>query len=294
MTIVHVKSNAIADFTGTITGFNSQGSTTTIAATNLVRPSDWNSQHNQLYTLAGNTTNASTVSGTNVPIHATGGISIGGSNGSIIISAPAPETATMWFPFNEAVNVVGQMGQGVMQIVPLPGPRAADVLHADRVAFPVHFSNSSNSTGSATLSMWMGMYTKTASTLSLLYSTSGTVGVSYNGSASSASNHGIRLVTFPWTTTIDANARYYVAVASRTTTAGTNASWSQVLMSQMNSVFSGMFGVASNASAQWPLGYGSYSATTSGIPSSIGISQIQGSASLAARPPSWFMLSDTV
>jgi hypothetical protein len=43
--ILHVKSNTIADFTGTITGFNSTGGTQTIAATNLVRPSDWNSAH---------------------------------------------------------------------------------------------------------------------------------------------------------------------------------------------------------------------------------------------------------
>ena len=61
----HVKNVTIADFTGTFTGFNSQGSSTTIAATDIVRPSDWMSAHNQFLTLTGNTNVQSTASGTN-------------------------------------------------------------------------------------------------------------------------------------------------------------------------------------------------------------------------------------
>lgn len=87
MAVSHVKSDTIADFTGTLTGFNSEGSTITIAATDLVRPSDWNSAHNQFYSLAGNTTNASTASGTNVVFSAAGNLTIGGSTGSIVFSA---------------------------------------------------------------------------------------------------------------------------------------------------------------------------------------------------------------
>jgi len=87
MAVSHVKSDTIADFTGTITGFNSQGSTTTIAATDLVRPSDWNSAHNQFYTLSGNTTNASTASGTNVVFQGGQLITLGGSTGTIGIRA---------------------------------------------------------------------------------------------------------------------------------------------------------------------------------------------------------------
>jgi hypothetical protein len=43
--ISHPKSNTIADFTGTVTQFNSSGGTQSVAATNLVRPSDWNNAH---------------------------------------------------------------------------------------------------------------------------------------------------------------------------------------------------------------------------------------------------------
>jgi hypothetical protein len=50
MAVQHVFSNAVAD--GTVTS--------------IVRPSDWNSYHNQQVTLAGNTAGQSTISGTNI------------------------------------------------------------------------------------------------------------------------------------------------------------------------------------------------------------------------------------
>ncbi len=88
MAISHIKSNTIADWTGTVTVGNSTGGTQTVAATDLVRPSDWNSAHNQFYTLSGNTTNASTASGTNVVFQAAGAITLAGSTGTIVISSP--------------------------------------------------------------------------------------------------------------------------------------------------------------------------------------------------------------
>ena len=52
ITVAHVKNLTIADVTGTITVFNSAGATTTAAATDIARPSDWNSAHNITYTPA--------------------------------------------------------------------------------------------------------------------------------------------------------------------------------------------------------------------------------------------------
>ena len=46
VTVQHAISNTIADMTGTVTVFNSSGGTGTALATNLIRPSDWNSAHN--------------------------------------------------------------------------------------------------------------------------------------------------------------------------------------------------------------------------------------------------------
>lgn len=96
MAIVHVFSNTSPDFTGTITGFNSQGSTATIAATNLVRPSDWNSSHNQLYTLSGNTNNASTASGTNIVLSGGSNITLIGSGSVIGFSAANHPMLSSW------------------------------------------------------------------------------------------------------------------------------------------------------------------------------------------------------
>lgn len=99
MAVSHVKSNTVADWTGTVTVGNSTGGTQTIAATDLVRPVDWNSVHNQFYTLTGNTTNASTASGTNVVLGATGGLTISGATGTIWLSAPAERKASFWPEF---------------------------------------------------------------------------------------------------------------------------------------------------------------------------------------------------
>jgi hypothetical protein len=83
MAISHVKSDTVADFTGTITGFNSVGGTETIAATALVRPSDWNSAHNMYMTLSGNTAGASTLSGTNIVLAGGSNITLS-ANGSTV------------------------------------------------------------------------------------------------------------------------------------------------------------------------------------------------------------------
>ena len=91
MAVSHVKSNTVADWTGTVTVGNSTGGTQTVNATDLVRPGDWNSAHNQFYTLSGNTSNASTASGTNVVLAATGNITLAGSTGTIWVSAPPSE-----------------------------------------------------------------------------------------------------------------------------------------------------------------------------------------------------------
>ncbi len=52
LTITHAKSNTIGDFTGTVTVYNSSAGTVTCLATDLVRPSDWNSGHVGTYAAA--------------------------------------------------------------------------------------------------------------------------------------------------------------------------------------------------------------------------------------------------
>lgn len=298
MSIVHAKSVTVADFTGTVTALNSQGSTTTVAASDLARPSDWNSGHNQLYTLSGNTAGNSTVSGTNVILQGGNNITLSGTGSTIVIEGGAGGgggTATMWQPFNEGVNVMGQQGQGTLHIVPLPTPVPAALgeLEVDRLCVPIYYSNASNSTGSVTISLWHGLYLRDQNTqLTLAHSTSYSTGITFSGTDSASLHHGIRLHTIPWTTTVQ-DGRYYVGHIMRTTSGGANATVSQALVSQLNSNFSGIFGAASTATAQWPLGYGVYNSSTTALPGTIAFSRINGTASLAARPPSWFMISST-
>jgi outer membrane protein OmpA-like peptidoglycan-associated protein len=226
-----------------------------------------------------------------------GGISLS-TNGSTIsisyIGGVGGGTATMWLPYNEGVNVLGQQGNATLHIVPLPTPptAAGGEVHIDRLCIPLHFTRST-SAGTVSLSHSFGLYTRTGSTLSQLASTSYSTSWAWNSTQSSSVQDGIRLHTIPWTTTLG-DGRYYVAQWSRTSTAGSNASLSQVLVSQINSNFSGIFGQASNRSNQWPLGYGVYSVSvTTAMPNSINFNQIDGTASLAARPPSFFMISGT-
>lgn len=295
MAVSHVYSNTNADATGTLTIWNG-ATTSTVAASNLVKPSDWNSAHNQFMSITGNTAGQSTFSGTNIVFGGTNGITLSGVNATRIdVAGVSPATATFWWPYNEGVNVAGQQGNATWQFSPLPTPTPAALgeLQIDRLCIPQLLTNATNSTGTVTISYSFGMYTKTSNSLSLAHSTTGTVAITFSGTVNNSTNAGIRLVTIPWTTTFQ-DGRYYVAVASRTTTGGANCTVSQMLVSQLNSNFSGFYGVNSNATHQWPLGFGVYNSSSTGFPNPVEFSRINGSASLAARPPSWFMISSTV
>jgi hypothetical protein len=277
MAVSHIKSDTIADFTGTITGFNSQGSTTTIAATDLVRPSDWNSAHNQFYSLVGNTIGNSTASGSNVIFAASGGISIGGSTGTVVVSAPSYR---YFNPYAGHEFVAGQQGQATLHLAPVTVP----TMMMDRYVIPVLFSGATNSTGSLTGSFWLGLYTRTSNSLSLFASQSASTAITYSGTANSTLNSGPRIISFAWTTTVPGDA-YWIGFVSRTTTGGANATLSHFLASQPNSNWSGYLGSVTTASVQVQLGLGQYSATTSGMPGSVAFSQISGTASNAQRNP---------
>jgi fibronectin-binding autotransporter adhesin len=86
MAVSHIKSNLAPNVTGTVTVFNSLGVTETKAATDLLRPIDWNSVHNQFITIGGNTLNASTASGSNIIFQGGGNISLFATSDTLIFS----------------------------------------------------------------------------------------------------------------------------------------------------------------------------------------------------------------
>ena len=81
--LLHVLSSPIADFTGAVTVFDSAGSTQTAAASQIVKPSDWNSAHSQIYSLVGNTVGNSTVGGMDFIISGGANITLSGNGQSL-------------------------------------------------------------------------------------------------------------------------------------------------------------------------------------------------------------------
>jgi hypothetical protein len=149
----------------------------------------------------------------------------------------------------------------------------------------VHYTQSTAATLTVSVSAHFGFYTKNASTLSLLSSTSGTWTINGSGTASSSNNSGNRHLTFGWTNTLPAG-NYFLGVLSSTNSAGVNsATLSNLVVSQINSTASGLMGVGSNTTNQRVQGLGVFSAATSVLPSSVSIAAIRGNSSAFQRPP---------
>lgn len=248
----------------------------------------------------GNTTQSSsgTIDGRSITIQGTGGASVGVSNGSIVISGAAAGggggiTRNGYQPhLYGAEMVAGAHGAGTLFIQPMP--EVPDFQH-DRIVMPLQISNATNSSGSWTLSVSVGIYTKNASTLSLVNSTSTSFNATASGTVGSYSLFGgIRHLTIPWTSTRTAGD-YWIGIWSRTTSGGVaGMTLNQMLASQPNSSYSGILGAASNATVQFLLGQGRYSATTTGFPGSVGFTQIQGDSSILQRVPIYYFTSGTV
>jgi hypothetical protein len=139
MALSHVKNDTIADKTGTVTVWDG-GGTTTIVATDLVRPSDWNSAHNQYYTLSGNTSLSSTASGSNVVLAASGaGITLIGSSDSIVISSPGYISIFEWPPVCPITTQTMSLSTSAVAPFQLPEPISASFMR-----FPVSFTGTSS------------------------------------------------------------------------------------------------------------------------------------------------------
>lgn len=276
----HVKSDTIGDFTGTVTVFNSQGSTATVAATNLVRPSDWNSAHNFFQTITGNTSgDGSTASGTNLVI--------GGTNGAAVHLSTGAGAATLWVAGAGPQNLfwaippgvstaVSQVGNGTIAVYPVIREGAFTATRAD-VFGSVSVSSSSNSSHAGALSVYVGLYSRNGSTLSLASSGSQSYQWSNTSNNSLGSIASLRQFSVP------INVNYtggdlWVGVMSRSST--TNANWftaSNILQSAAfhSAQLVGLIGEASNAT-RGQLGFGRFSASSTALPGSMAFSNITG------------------
>ena len=170
----HVKSNSIGDFTGTVTVFNSQGSTQTANATDLVRPGDWNSAHNFFQTISGDTAGQSTASGTNLVFGAT--------NGGRLSLSTAAGAATLWmehqrdrtfipyYPASTSSQTIGGFGTTTASAWVFPMSVYDPIEFNELRILQSQSFVSSTVSGQQTITSQYGLYTRNGATLSQISS----------------------------------------------------------------------------------------------------------------------------
>lgn len=220
-----------------------------------------------------------------------GALTSGSAGSTITLGVPGPLTLSGYNPYAGIPMVAGQVGQGTFQFEPEEFPNFT----MDRIALPINFSGATNSTATLSASFWIGFYTRNVSTLSLYASASSSTTLQHSGTgAGSWTLHsGMRLFTIPNSTSFSEGS-YWIGFGSRTSTSSQNVSLSNILGSNLNTNFVGLFGASHNTTIQMTLGKGVYTATTSGIPSSVAFTQIRGSDSLALRAAVMFFPNGTI
>jgi hypothetical protein len=223
-----------------------------------------------------------------------------GLNGSTVtatFSPPQDETFSYYNPRDAYVQDSGTWGNGTLFMQPFQ----CDNVQFDRVAHPIYISNAdnANSTMGLSFSLSFGIYTRNASSLSLLSNyTTNTTFQGTLGSANSSLYRGIRLWTMGLTQTLTEGQYYVGMISSVTNTRGTISNY---VISQQTSNFNGIFGQAWALTNQYTRGLGFYSTSTNALPSSVAISQLNGAATYTSvttgtqvlRPPVFYLVSQT-
>ena len=220
MSLVHVKSNTIGNATGTVSVWNTQGSSTTVAASALVQPQDWNSAHQMTQLFSGNTLGSSSVSGTDLVWAAGNNITLSASQaaGSGAVTIQGPPNLSTWMPreFGQTLVsvVIGTLNTASSSIALVPFNIPAQVQgNCVRVWMQDSIISSSIALSHSGSRYW-GLYTNNVGTLSLASSgsmsmlntqSSGSGTVSYPASSNSA---GYTYSTTTWTATAQANSLF--------------------------------------------------------------------------------------
>lgn len=264
-----------------------------------------------LYALGNTTQNSSTTLNLSaLSFDALGAMTWGYSNGSIQVSAPATSSISGTGLVSVSVNgstisigaaqpqlslfqaippantSITQIGQGSVVVYPVFQPEAFTATRADVFA-SISGSSSSNSSYAGVVSVYMGAYTRNGSTLSLASSGSQSYQFTNTSNNSFGSITGLRRLSVPFNVNYSGNQDLYVGMMSLTSS--TNAAWftaSNVVVPWANTAqLQGLIGEASNNSKQYVPGMGIFSATSGGMPASIGLSQISGLGSTGQYLP---------
>jgi hypothetical protein len=233
-------------------------------------------------------------------ISGTGQVSLSVNGSTISIGVPALQTLSYGFnPYENQAVALTQVGNASL----LFDPEIIPNIQFDRIVIPIYNTNSAVSSGSHSLSFYFGLYSRNASTLSLIGSTSASTAVTHSGTQGSFSLYsGLRNFTIGSTATLT-SGKYWLAFGSRTSSGGADGSYSNLGLAAGNTLllpvgaslsYGGIFGSSVNATNQLTLGQGYYSATTTGIPASVAFSQINGTASNANMQQIMMFASSTV
>jgi hypothetical protein len=198
-------------------------------------------------------------------------ISFGMNNSSQVTASYDPARVNN-FIIRQGSLAAASYGNSVFFVQPCDMPPGT----FDRALHFVNVTNTTNVTGTLTISFFHGLYTRNNNTLSLATSGSQSLAITFSGSERNSLNTGIRHFSIPLSANITGGA-YWYAAGSVTATAGANATVNQLVVSQFNSSFIGPLGVPSNQSYQKAIGYGSWSANTNNVPSSMAFSDLRGS-----------------
>src|SRR5882672_9843451 len=145
----HVKSNTIADFTGTVTVFNSAGNTTTANATDIVRPSDWNSTHLFNASISGNTSGSSNVQGaTNIVLAGGSNVTLSMVTGASVATVTISAAGGTLSRYTDWGADVGVTSTSVVSVARMSVRRfiVQEPITFTRVDIPVSFSFSTSAT----------------------------------------------------------------------------------------------------------------------------------------------------
>ena len=294
MAISHVKSNPVADFTGTVTVLNSQGSTATAAATDLVRPSDWNSIHNITYNLAGaQTVSSSQASGSDVHFSGMGGITLQGNASTLGISCQPIATMNDWqWQPPGAISSSGiTLASASVQNIYIPAP-----IKFTRVRIPVILTGTSSATSNTAqfnISSAFALYTNNAGTLSPFVGAQATATLTAaSNSANWSQNTGARFFTFPVQSTLTPG-EYWAALGVSTNTAsftggGNTTSIAFTVSILFNSTYTALggfqnIGVLSSTNANEWLQQGVWTAQLTNTTQTIDLAAVSQSGTALAR-----------
>lgn len=278
MSLLHAYSQTVADGT----------------ATSVVRPSDWNSAHNQFVTLSGNTAGQSTVSGTNIVFQGGNNVTLSAATAAgaatIVISGAAgggggggATISRFAFPFAGASSITSHTATALNGSLVIGAEMFPDDISATKVAVVHGHSVQSSINQSQVMSMTisLGMYSRVNDTqLSLMSSGSNSWTAAWSTSNSTGSIVGMRELYVPMTVQAAPGYMYIgkiMSITGNNVSAATAHTITHFGMPEMTGVSAAAegFGIATNASQApfYPF-KGRYSTTTNAFPNTIGLSQM--------------------